>query len=216
MSLTHASICVAQSLTIITENSFMPLSNQSQAHSLRGGHSSDSSPLQINVACSWIPLSTLCVNLLLLSIVFLRFIHVVCIDSSLLSSISLNDYSCVSRILRCLPRFLPPGTISSGEDDGIAPPGLGSVMEHIWLFKKAIDLFLTALGLAALCGLVSSCSEQGLLSSLSERASRCGGLSCRARALESHGLSSCGCGFSCPTACGVLEDQGSTPCPLNW
>ena len=24
------------------------------------------------------------------------------------------------------------------------------------------------------------------------------------------------CGLSCPTACGVLEDQGSTPCPLNW
>ena len=38
-------IRVAQSLTIITENSFMPLSNQPQAHSLRDIHSSDSFPL---------------------------------------------------------------------------------------------------------------------------------------------------------------------------
>ena len=88
-----------------------------------------------------------------------------------------------------------------------------------FFFNKFIYLFLAALG--------SRCCM---------RASHCGGLSCcRAWVLGTwasvavaHGLSSCGSwaperrlsscahGSSCSTACGILLDQGSNPCPLHW
>ena len=84
--------------------------------------------------------------------------------------------------------------------------------------------------------LLSSCSNQGLLSSCSAWASCCSGFSwCRARALGHMGFRSCGVwpqelqlvgsratgaavkaqGLSYPAACGIFPDQGWNPCPLH-
>ena len=54
-------------------------------------------------------------------------------------------------------------------------------------------------------------------SSLQCLASPCGGCSCcRARGSRLADFSSCGYRLSCSVACGILPDQGSNPCPLNW
>ena len=77
-------------------------------------------------------------------------------------------------------------------------------------------------GSSLLLRLLSSCGEQGLLSSRGVQASRCGGFSCAARALGhagfsscSHGLSSCGaqglghklstCGIRAQLLCGMWD-----------
>ena len=68
-----------------------------------------------------------------------------------------------------------------------------------------------------LCRLFSSCSEQGLLSSCSARASHCGGFSrCRARVPDVRAPVVAVQELSCPTAHGILPDQGSNPCLLHW
>ena len=80
-----------------------------------------------------------------------------------------------------------------------------------------------------LCGLLSSCGEQGLLGSCSFRASHCGSYSrCRARALGYMGslavapaLWSTGSiavvhRFSCSEACGIFPDQGLNVYVLHW
>ena len=72
-----------------------------------------------------------------------------------------------------------------------------------WVFVADFELSLVA--------------ETGLLSSCDARASHCCGFShCGTQALgaqasvvEAHGL-------SCPTACGILPDQGSNLCLLHW
>ena len=99
-----------------------------------------------------------------------------------------------------------------------------------------IFLFLAALGLRCCARALSSCGELGATLRCSAWASHCGGFSCCgaralgawasvvvARGLSSCGLqaperrlSSCGARLSCSAACGILPDQGSNPCPLNW
>ena len=65
-------------------------------------------------------------------------------------------------------------------------------------------------------GLFSSCSDRGLLSGCSGRASHCGGFSCcGAGALGATASVVVVFGFSCPTACGIFLDQGSNPWPLH-
>ena len=54
------------------------------------------------------------------------------------------------------------------------------------------DFFFGSTGSSLLCGLFSSCGEQGLLSSSGAQASHCDGVSCGARVLGHVGFSSCG------------------------
>ena len=75
----------------------------------------------------------------------------------------------------------------------------------------------------------TSCSEWGLLSNCSSRASYGGGFlhgrelalehvgfsRCSSQALE-HRFNSCGTGASLLTACGLFPHQGSNPCLLHW
>ena len=72
-----------------------------------------------------------------------------------------------------------------------------------------IFLFLAMLGLYCCAGF-SLVVESGGYSLVGVQFSHCGGFSCCAaqayRAFR----------FSCPTACGVLPDQGSNLCPLQW
>ena len=77
---------------------------------------------------------------------------------------------------------------------------------HSGLQFLLLCLFLAVLGLRCCAQAFSSCSEQGLLSSGSTRASHCAGFSrWGAQALGSvdvvHEL-------SCPVACGIFPDQG--------
>ena len=95
-------------------------------------------------------------------------------------------------------------------------------------------------GSLLLCGLVSGCSEQGLLSSRSAWASHWRGFSCcgarapvmrasivaahrlvscgpsslQASAAVAHGVITCGARLSFSMAYGIFPDQGSNPCPL--
>ena len=77
-------------------------------------------------------------------------------------------------------------------------------------------IYLTVLYLFCCVWDVSSCGEQGPLSSFNVQASRGGGISCGAWApgcvssvVVTHGL-------SCPTAHGIFPDQGLNPCALHW
>ena len=73
----------------------------------------------------------------------------------------------------------------------------------------------------------SSCGKQGLPSTCSTQVSHCSGPStqstssralglsrCHMQALECLDFSSCDARLSCPSACGILLDQGSNLCPL--
>ena len=73
------------------------------------------------------------------------------------------------------------------------------------------------LGLRCHMQAFSSCGERGLLSSCCAPTSRCGSFSCcKAWALGCH-VSVVGAHrLSCPTACGIFQDQGSNPCSLHW
>ena len=58
---------------------------------------------------------------------------------------------------------------------------------------------------------LSSCGQQGLLSSCSAQAAHCGGFSwCR------HTGSAVVPGLSSSVAWGLFLDQGASPCPLHW
>ena len=46
--------------------------------------------------------------------------------------------------------------------------------------------------------------------------SHCGGLSCRAWALDTQASVPVALRLGCPEACGIFPDQGSNPCPLLW
>ena len=46
--------------------------------------------------------------------------------------------------------------------------------------------------------------------------SHCGGLSCRAWALDTQASVPVAVRLGCPEACGIFPDQGSNPCPLLW
>ena len=82
--------------------------------------------------------------------------------------------------------------------------------------KKIIYLLLGCSGFCQ-AQAFSSCSEQGLLSSCSARASHCGGFSlCRASAPDARAPVIAVQGLSCPAAHGILPDQGSNPCLLHW
>ena len=71
---------------------------------------------------------------------------------------------------------------------------------------------------------LSSCREQGLLSSCSAWASHCGGFSCcraqalgaRASVVSTHGSVVVVYGLICAMTCGIFPDQGSNLCPLHY
>ena len=79
---------------------------------------------------------------------------------------------------------------------------------YFYYFDLLIYFFYSFAGYLLLCGIFSSCGEQGLLSS-------CGAaFSLWWLLLWSTGFRALT--FSCPTACGVFPDQGSNLCPLQW
>ena len=99
-------------------------------------------------------------------------------------------------------------------------------MTHQFNFFQNIILFIFGCaGSWLLHGLFSSCSEQGLLSSCSVRASHCSDFSrCRAQALGHPGFSSCSSQLystgstvcrSFFKACGIFLDRGSNLCLLR-
>ena len=99
-----------------------------------------------------------------------------------------------------------------------------------------IYLFMAGLGLCCCAQAFSSCSEQGLFfvavhelpiavaSLIAEHRLQARGLqqlqhmgsAVVARGLQSAGSVIVAHGFSCSTACGIIPDQGSNPCPLHW
>ena len=77
-----------------------------------------------------------------------------------------------------------------------------------YLFLLILSIYLPNWAESLLCGLFSSCREQGLRSSCGVWTSHCGSFSCcRAQALECmaaivmHGL-------TCSVACAIFPDQG--------
>ena len=76
-----------------------------------------------------------------------------------------------------------------------------------------LNFFLAVLGLQCCAGAFSS--ERGGLR-CGMRASRCRDFSCRgARATDVWATVVGEHWLSCPSACGILPDQGSNPCPLQ-
>ena len=97
----------------------------------------------------------------------------------------------------------------------MCPNGLGD-HKHLFLKKFIYYLFLAVLGLRFCARAFSSCGKGG------HSSSRCAGLSLsRPLLLWSTGSRRAGSVVvahrsSCSTACGILPDQGSNPCPLHW
>ena len=87
----------------------------------------------------------------------------------------------------------------------------------IYLFLRFISFFihpfLAVLGLCC-CGWAFSSGEWELLC-CSVWPSHRGGFSCGAWALGSQASAVVAHGLRCPTACGILPDQGSKPYPLH-
>ena len=94
-------------------------------------------------------------------------------------------------------------------------------------------IFLAVLGLRHCRWALSSCREQGLLSSYGTWTSHCDGFSCHrawapgtpASEVATHGVSGCHLptgsltmvhGLSVPVACEIFLDQGSNQCALHW
>ena len=91
----------------------------------------------------------------------------------------------------------------------------------IWGKKKKVCSFiylvLTVLGLCCCAWVFSSCGEQGLLYSSGSRASHCRVFDCRrAQALGTWASVAEALGLRCLKACGIFQEQGLNPCPLNW
>ena len=86
--------------------------------------------------------------------------------------------------------------------------------------NSCLDLkifFMTMQGLHWCTWTSSSCGEQRLLSSCGAQASHCSGFSCcSAWAIGHAGSVVMAHKLSCPMACGIFLDQGSTLCPLHW
>ena len=90
----------------------------------------------------------------------------------------------------------------------------------IFLIKKNFFFFFALLGLSldAKTGLLQlQCTGFSLWGLLTAGASHCGGFSCcRTQALGVQASVAVARGLSCPTAHGILPDQGSNSCPLHW
>ena len=102
------------------------------------------------------------------------------------------------------------------------------------IFKKFYLFIYGCARSSLLCGLFSSCSEQGQLCSCNAWASYCIGFSCcgaqgmfRLQQLGHLGSVVVAPGLStgsvivahklsCSAACGIFPDQGSNPCLLHW
>ena len=105
-----------------------------------------------------------------------------------------------------------------------------------FLFLLFMYLFLAALGLHCCTQAFSSCGKQGATLCCGKGASLCSGFSCGAfmgfhrcssqapecrlssfdfQALEQASVVVAQ-RLSCPEACGIFLDQGSSPCPLHW
>ena len=77
--------------------------------------------------------------------------------------------------------------------------------------------FSAALGVRCYTWAFSSCGKWRLLSSCGAWASHCRGFSCcGAWALECASSVAVAHRLSCPVACGIFLDQGSTLCPMHW
>ena len=86
-------------------------------------------------------------------------------------------------------------------------------MCYLFLIKK--KFFFGSADFVADFGL-SLAAETGLLSSCDAWASRCGGFSCcGTQALGAQASAFVARGLGCPTARGILPDQGSNSCPLH-
>ena len=103
----------------------------------------------------------------------------------------------------------------------ISPSQISSSVWFFFLFLNTFYLFVYWLGLCSCVETFSSCSELGLLSGCRARFSLQWLLllqseSSRAPRLQAVALrlSSVAHGLSCSAACGILPDQGSTPCSL--
>ena len=125
-----------------------------------------------------------------------------------------------------LPRILRGGAVipkvSAAEQDGFVGY-LDEKFSFIYSFLIILFIFGCA-GSSLLCGLFSSCSKWGLLSSRSLWASHCGGSSCCGEpALGHKGFRSCSAwalehssvvvawGLRCSVACGSLPRSGIKP-----
>ena len=83
--------------------------------------------------------------------------------------------------------------------------------KHIYIY---VCMYVCIYSILAAVGLL--CCEQAF-SSCSAWASYDDDFPCReAQALRYMGFSSYGSGLSCSTACGILQDQGSSLCSLHW
>ena len=141
-----------------------------------------------------------------------------------------------AKALKTIARFLlQPATFSASplfpQPNTTAPPPcdlwdrLGFLFLKIYLF---IYLWVCCV-FNVMCGLFSSCSRWGLLSSHGVRASHCGGFSCGTQVLGLEGFGSCSfqalehrlnsCGshtdLVAPRQVGIFLDQGWNPCPLH-
>ena len=77
------------------------------------------------------------------------------------------------------------------------------------LFRILFICLFGCAGSSLLSGPFSS-DERGLLSSFSDFSC------CRSRALRARASAAVVHGLSCLSACGLFQDQGSTPCRLQW
>ena len=82
-------------------------------------------------------------------------------------------------------------------------------------FFKVLLIFGCA-GASLLCGLLSSCGNQGLLSSCSARASHCSGFLLQSMGSRHAGSAVVVHRLSYSAACGIFLDQESNPHLLHW
>ena len=94
--------------------------------------------------------------------------------------------------------------------DGLA----GSINCPFFFF---FNVFLVVLGLHWCTWPFSSCGEWGHLSNCGAWTSHCGGFySPRAQAVHPWSWAVVVHRLSCPMACGIFLDEGSSPCPPHW
>ena len=95
----------------------------------------------------------------------------------------------------------------------------------LWVWKKKkmgnfffifLILFMAVLGLRFCVRAFSSCGKWGATLHRGARASHCCGLLLRSTGSRCAGSVVVAHRLSCSTACGILPDQGSNPCPLHW
>ena len=74
---------------------------------------------------------------------------------------------------------------------------------------------MTVFGLRLCARAFSSCSKRGPLFIVVRGPLTIAASLVAEHRLQTRRLSNCGHGPSCSTACGILPDQGSNPCPLH-